>query len=203
MKIILFLCSVLSLGFFSTIPFVNFSETTEEPQKRYPKALADYNDFKELVADVEDFREDRLVSLDKFLKMSKDENTIILDTRSAFRYNRKHLKGAINLSFTDFTQSSLEELIPMDENTRILIYCNNNFDGDQIDFPSKLYDPNQSRSMGMVETQILSNKKPILLALNVPTFINLYGYGYRNIYELDELVNINDSRIEFEGTEVD
>ena len=52
------------------------------------------------------------------------------------------------------------------------------------------------------ETQILSNRKPIMLALNIPTFINLYGYGYRNIYELDELVHINDPRIEFEGTEV-
>ena len=34
------------------------------------------------------------------------------------------------------------------------------------------------------------------------TYINLYGYGYRNIYELDELVNVNDSRIECLGTEV-
>ena len=41
-----------------------------------------------------------------------------------------------------------------------------------------------------------------MLALNIPTYINLYGYGYRNIYELDELVNINDKRIKFEGTEV-
>lgn len=53
-----------------------------------------------------------------------------------------------------------------------------------------------------IETQILSNQKPIMLALNIPTYINLYGYGYRNIYELDELVNVNDSRISFEGTEV-
>lgn len=42
----------------------------------------------------------------------------------------------------------------------------------------------------------------MMLALNIPTFINLYGYGYRNIYELDELVNINDPRVKFEGTEV-
>ncbi|WP_417939197.1 hypothetical protein [Flavobacterium sp. RS13.1] len=53
-----------------------------------------------------------------------------------------------------------------------------------------------------IETQILSNRKPIMLALNIPTHIDLYGYGYKNIYELDELVNVNDSRIQFEGTEV-
>ena len=41
-----------------------------------------------------------------------------------------------------------------------------------------------------------------MLALNIPTFINLYGYGYRSIYELDELVNVHDTRIEFEGTMV-
>jgi hypothetical protein len=41
-----------------------------------------------------------------------------------------------------------------------------------------------------------------MLALNIPTYINLYGYGYKNVYELDELVNVNDKRIEFEGTAV-
>jgi hypothetical protein len=38
------------------------------------------------------------------------------------------------------------------------------------------------------------------LALNIPTFINLYGYGYRNVYELSELVSVHDPRLEFEGT---
>ena len=78
-----------------------------------------------------------------------------------------------------------------------MTYCNNNFDGDQIDFESKISIPSKNEN---IETQILSNRKPIMLALNIPTFINLYGY--RNIYELDELVNINDPRVEFEGTEV-
>ena len=39
-----------------------------------------------------------------------------------------------------------------------------------------------------------------MMALNVPTYINLYGYGYRNVYELDELVNVNDARVLFEGS---
>lgn len=168
-------------------------------EKEYPKSLASYNDFINLVLEVETYRKKRLIDLDEFLKMSQDENTIILDTRSTFRYNRKHLKGAIHLSFSDFTQQALWDLIPPNSNTKILIYCNNNFDGDQIDFASKISIPEGSEN---IETQILSNRKPIMLALNIPTFINLYGYGYRNIYELDELVKINDPRIEFEGTEV-
>lgn len=179
---------------------MNGQETTNtktmKEEKHYPKALVDYNDFKNLVTQLEKQREERLVSLDVFLKMAKEENTVILDTRSDFRFNRKHLKGAIHLDFTDFTQENLLKLIP-DTKTKILIYCNNNFDGDPIDFPSKMFKPKTN-----VETQILSNRKPIMLALNIPTHINLFGYGYKNIYELDELVNINDFRIKFEGTEV-
>ena len=39
-----------------------------------------------------------------------------------------------------------------------------------------------------------------MMALNIPTYINLYGYGYRNVYELHELVNVNDRKIAFEGS---
>jgi len=177
------------------------SQTSNQTKKmadkeHYPKALVDYEDFKNLVTELEKKRENHLVNLDVFLKMSKEENVVILDSRSDFRFNRKHLKDAIHLDFTDFTQDNLLQLIP-DTNTKILIYCNNNFDGDPVDFPSKMYVPENK-----IETQILSNRKPIMLALNIPTHINLYGYGYKNIYELDELVNVNDSRIKFEGTEV-
>lgn len=42
-----------------------------------------------------------------------------------------------------------------------------------------------------------------MMALNIPTYINLYGYGYRNVYELHELVDVKDPRIEFEGTIVE
>lgn len=172
------------------------NKTTMTEQQPYPKALVDYDDFKNLVLEVETKRTNHLVSLDDFIKMSHENNTIILDTRSDFRYNRKHLKGAIHLDFTDFTQDNLYKLIP-NPNTRILIYCNNNFDGDPIDFASKMFIPKNAP-----ETQILSNRKPVMLALNIPTHINLYGYGYKNVYELDELVHINDTRIKFEGTEV-
>ncbi|URC14880.1 rhodanese-like domain-containing protein [Flavobacterium sp. B183] len=172
------------------------TSTAMTEQQQYPKALVDYDDFKNLVTEVEKARANRLVSLDLFLKMSREENTVILDTRSDFRYNRKHLKGAIHLDFTDFTQENLHQLIP-DPNTRILIYCNNNFNGDPIDFASKMALPKSAP-----ESQILANRKPVMLALNIPTHINLYGYGYKNIYELDELVHVNDRRIKFEGTEV-
>lgn len=171
---------------------------TEDLNKEieYPKAYVDYDDFKNLITEVESHRNNRLISLDEFLTKSKEANVVILDTRSDFRYERKHLKGAIHLDFTNFTQENLQRLLP-DTNTLILIYCNNNFEGDQIEFATKMYNPENKP-----ETQILNNRKPIMLALNIPTYLNLYGYGYKNIYELDELVNINDDRIEFEGSEV-
>lgn len=162
----------------------------------YEKALVDFDAFKKLVAEVEGHRAKRLIDLETFLKMSKAKNTIIFDSRSDFRFGRKHLKGARHLDFTDFTQDNLAALIP-DPNTTILIYCNNNFSDDQVDFATKMFVPRPAP-----ETQILSNQKPIMLALNIPTFITLYGYGYKNVYELNELVSVNDKRIEFEGTVV-
>ena len=35
------------------------------------------------------------------------------------------------------------------------------------------------------------------LALNVPTFINLYGYGYQNIYELSGAYSVLDAEIDW------
>lgn len=172
------------------------STKTRQAPKSYPKALSSYSDFKNLVTEIEKHRARNLLDLNTFLKMSKEKNVVILDSRSDYRYNRIHLKGAIHLDFTDFTQENLWKLIP-DPQTKILIYCNNNFSGDQTDFASKM-----SKPLNKIESQILSNRKPIMLALNIPTYINLYGYGYKNIYELNELVRVNDKRIKFEGTKV-
>jgi hypothetical protein len=52
------------------------------------------------------------------------------------------------------------------------------------------------------DSQIAQQEKPRMLALNIPTYINLYGYGYRNVYELNELVSVRDPRVAFEGTTV-
>ena len=83
----------------------------------YPKARVSYEDFKELVAQVEPHRSARILSLDQFLQMSKQPNVIVLDTRSAFRYERIHIQGAKHLSFTDFTQANLAGVIPTPETT--------------------------------------------------------------------------------------
>ncbi|WP_158279710.1 rhodanese-like domain-containing protein [Coraliomargarita sinensis] len=164
------------------------------------KAKVSFDDYKSLVAAVESHRESRLIDLNTFLEMSKDPDVIILDSRSAFRYGRLHLKGARHLAFADYTQENLARVIPSSD-TKILIYCNNNFEGNQTDLATKVFVP-ASPAEGGLGREFAVQKKPLMMALNIPTYINLYGYGYRNVYELNELVNVNDPRISFEGSTV-
>ena len=186
---------------------VEIPASAEQPP--YPRAKVSYDDFKALVAEVEPHRQKRLVDLDTFLKMSQEPGVIVLDTRSAFRFERIHLKGAKQLSFPDFTQDNLRKVIPSEE-TVVLIYCNNNFDGNEVDFASKVALPMRPLPRGdgqeapvSPKAQLKAQEKPVMLALNVPTYITLYGYGYRNVYELGELVKVSDPRVAFEGTVVE
>lgn len=155
-----------------------------------PKAKVSYPDFENLVAEVKAYREARLVNLSTFIELSKAENTIILDTRSKEMYDQKHIKGAVHLNFSDFSQDNLKRVIP-NLNTTVLIYCNNNFMDDSMFFVSK------------VAKIVIDNKpKEVSLALNIPTYINLYGYGYKNVFELSEYVSILNQKIQFEGKAV-
>lgn len=183
-------------------PWAALAQPPAKAGGKYPPAKVNFEDFKELVREVEGHRARRVVDLNTFLKMSQEPGVLVLDTRSAFRYERIHLKGAKHLAFTDFTQDNLAKVIP-DAATKVLIYCNNNFEGNPVDFASKVGGLLRPDARKAVISQVSSQKKPVMLALNIPTYINLYGYGYREVYELGELVNVNDPRIRFEGTVVD
>jgi len=172
---------------FMMITITMFSQNKDN----YIKSHVDFDAFKTLVEEVEEHRKERLIGLDEFLEMKEDSEFIILDSRSEKMYKQKHIKGAVHLNFSDFNQYSLLELFP-DSDTKILIYCNNNIEDDAISFMTKT----------VVPSVIDKDIQELTLALNIPTYINLYGYGYINVYELDELISIYDERIEFEGTEV-
>ena len=58
--------------------------------------------------------------------MAARRSTVILDARSTEKFDLLHVKGATHLSFPDFTAEELARIIPS-KDTRILIYCNNNF----------------------------------------------------------------------------
>lgn len=132
----------------------------------------DYNGFRNLTQEVEAYRAGRLVSLAQFQAMAREPGTIILDARSAQAYRQGHIDGAVNLAFSDFTAQSLKATLG-DARTRVLIYCNNNFENN-------------------APPVIL---KSVRLALNIQTFINLYGYGYRNVYELGDVVNFDNPEV--------
>lgn len=120
-------------------------------------------------------RAERRVSEAEFIRLSREPGTVVLDARSKQKYDQLHVRGAINLSFPDITVDSLAAALP-DRNTRILIYCNNNFLNAPDAFPSKIAQA----------------------SLNLSTYIALYSYGYRNVYELAPLLDIHTAKLEFE-----
>jgi len=137
----------------------------------------DMQGFLRVSMDAAQHRETRRLSEADFKRMSREPGTIVLDARSRQRFDELHVKGAMNLSFPDITVDSLQKTIP-DRNTRILIYCNNNFRGAEGPFPTKA--PSA--------------------ALNISTYIALYNYGYRNVYELADTLELGASKLEFESS---
>ena len=88
----------------------------------------DMRGYLRISAEAAEHRESRRLTEEAFIQMSRGPGTVILDARSWEKYNELHIKDAINLSFPDITVESLKIAFP-DKNTRILIYCNNNFVG--------------------------------------------------------------------------
>ena len=132
----------------------------------------DYPGFRDLTIDVEAYRQQRLVDWATFSRLAARPDVLILDARSESAFAEGHIAGAVNLPFTDFTAESLARVIGQADRP-ILIYCNNNFSNDVAPVPVK----------------------SLRLALNIQTFINLVGYGYRNVRELSEVIDFNDPRI--------
>jgi 3-mercaptopyruvate sulfurtransferase SseA len=138
--------------------------------------LIDYAGFTRQVAEVGALRESRRVSEDEFLELARDPATVILDARSAEKYRLLHVRGARNLSLPDMTEAELAAIIP-DKRTRVLIYCNNNFENEVRAFPAK----------------------SMRASLNVHTFNVLHAYGYENVHELKPLLDVSTTRIPFAG----
>jgi hypothetical protein len=144
-----------------------------ETGKKNP--IIDYGGFLQNAQKIQAYREKRRVSEERFVELSKHPGTVILDTRSAAKFAQIHVRGATHLNFSDITETALAKSIP-DKETPILIYCNNNFRGDPVNLESKMAPA----------------------ALNIPTFITLYTYGYRNVYELEPLLDLEATVIPME-----
>jgi hypothetical protein len=118
------------------------------------------------------WRETHRLTEAEFIRMAAEPGTTVLDARSPEKYRQLHIAGAVNLTFADISEESLARLLP-DKDGRILIYCNNNFAGDESAFPRKLASA----------------------SLNLSTFAALYDYGYRNVYELAPLLDVRTAKV--------
>jgi hypothetical protein len=131
--------------------------------------LINYDGYAEMVSEVAPVRRERLITLADFNTRAARPGVLVLDARSAQAFAEGHIKGAVNLPLPDFTADALAEVIGANPGREILIYCNNNFTNNRRPVVTKRFE----------------------LALNIQTFINLYGYGYRNVYELGEAVDMD------------
>jgi phage shock protein E len=142
-----------------------------------PNSRIDYKEFLASAATVGKLRNERRISEEAFIRMSAEPGTIIFDARSDSKFALLHVKGAKHLSLPDVTATELAKIIP-DKSTRVLIYCNNNFENEPRAMPSKVKGA----------------------SLNIYTFNTLYSYGYSNVYELGPLIDIKKSVLPFEGS---
>lgn len=142
----------------------------------------DMEGYLDVARDAAAHRASRRVSEADFVRMSREPGTIVLDARSRQRYDELHVKGAVNLSFPDITVESLARMFP-GKATRILIYCNNNF-----------------RDAALADGTAPFPVKIASASLNLSTYIALYNYGYRNIYELAPRLDLGATALEWDGT---
>ena len=163
----------LALVLFAGLPSTG---TPEAPKGPGPNPAIDMDGYLKVAREAAEHLATRRLSEADFLRMAGESGTIVLDARSKEKYDLLHIRGAIHLSFPDIAVESLKKTLP-DKGARILIYCNNNFKNAEAAFPEK---------------------RP-MASLNLSTYIALYTYGYRNIYELGPQVDPKDSKLPFES----
>jgi phage shock protein E len=132
----------------------------------------DYDGYRALIEEVQPYRRARLIDWDAFIAAAAEPGVLILDARSAEQFAAGHIRGAVNVPLPEFSVGRLAEVIGRADRP-ILIYCNNNFRNDRP--PVYL--------------------KTGRLALNLSTFTHLYGYGYRNVRELNDVMDLGDPQV--------
>ena len=134
----------------------------------------DYAGYRALIEEVQPYRRTRLIDWKAFAAAAAEPGVLILDARSAEQFAAGHIRGAVNVPLPEFSDERLAEVIGRADRP-ILIYCNNNFRDDRP--PVML--------------------KSGRLALNLSTFTHLYGYGYRNVRELNDVMEMADPKVKW------
>lgn len=196
------------------------SEPSPQASQPPPNPAIDYEAFAKNVLEVGRLRKSRRISEEDFLRMAAEPDTIILDARSREKFLGLHIQGAKNLSLPDMTAAELAKIIPS-KTTCVLIYCNNNFEDLSVSRPpfqkitpsetsgeeaAKPGKPHGSNGFVVFRKEgdgaMLLPRKTGSASLNVYTFNTLFSYGYTNVYELGPLIEIQKSKLPFEGTSV-
>jgi hypothetical protein len=157
----------------------NLHAQQSSPRPSIPNPAIDAPGFRKIVKESAAERESKRLTEAEFIKAMQEKGVVVLDARSTRNFDRRHITGAVNLPFTEFTAPDLAKVIPK-KDSKVLIYCNNNFAGSPISFQTKAS----------------------VTALNLSTYVSLRGYGYTNIYELGPLLEVSTTKIPFVGTEV-
>ena len=144
-----------------------------------PNPSIDMKAFLKVAKKAAEHRQTRRLTEDDFIRMSREPGVVVLDARSAKKFDELHIRGAVNLSFPDITVDSLATMFP-DKDAVILIYCNNNFVNAEDAFPRKVAPA----------------------SLNISTYVSLYTYGYRNVYELGPLLDVKTTKLDLVPTAV-
>ena len=152
----------------------------DDPDAALRNPLIRFDQFAAKVLEVDSVREERRLTEDAFLAAMKEPGVVVLDARSGPMFELRHLEGAVNLSLPDFTEEALAAVMPSKE-TKVLIYCNNNFLGSPIAMASKA----------------------VSASLNVHTFVTLRSYGYENVWELGPLLDVRTTKLPMAGSEVE
>jgi phage shock protein E len=155
------------------ICFLAWPVAAQIPGRDSPEA--DYDAFMALATEVKPYRAERLISIADFNERKAKAGALILDARSAWAFKEGHIKGAVNLPLSDFDAKSLAKIVGSNPDREILIYCNNNFNDD-------------------VRPVILKTRRTVL---TIPTFIGLYAYGYKNIWELKGALDLNAPEVDW------
>ena len=161
-----------------TVIFLAAFAISAQKAKDIPNPSIDMKEFLKIAPKAAEHRETHRVTEEEFIRMSKEPGVVILDARSRKKYDELHIRGAVNLSFPDITVESLATMFP-DKDQKILIYCNNNFVNSLVAFPAKAASA----------------------SLNISTYISLYTYGYRNVYELGPLLDAKTTKLELVSTD--
>jgi rhodanese-related sulfurtransferase len=170
------------------VPIIHISKSPANPN-------IDFDGHMKLAAEAAKHREARRLTEEDFIKMSQEEGAIILDARSKEKFDILHIKGAVNLSFPDIDVESLEKHLP-NKDAKILIYCNNNFivgaRPASVHVTKEDLQDKASRAFPI---------KSFTMSLNISTYTVLYGYGYKNVYELGPLLDPTKTKIELVSTQ--